>query len=349
MRKSEKRKRYAVAVIGCGWIGMGAQLDPLRIEPASHAQAAATLQSVKLAALVDADRKTLARAKQLYPDVPRFLDVLQMFEEIRPEIVVISTTPESHCALVTLAASHGVRAILCEKPISHDVKEARAAIRTCQRKKVLLFVNHIRRFDPYIRAIRENLNGTYIRDTSLGSLRCATAYYDKGLYHGGTHYIDLLRFFLGEVRWVSAVTNAVFPRDAHDVRVDALLGFDGATAGLQYFDSSQYCLAESVFFGEKGKLDLKYDSGRQIEIIGTRASDEYSSYRELNYDRPKRIGSPRSFVNPVLPHIVDCLEGRDKPVSSGEDALRALEVIKALERSAKRNGKCIKLSRKIGA
>lgn len=340
------KQRYAVAIVGCGWIGLGAQLDPLRIPPASHAQAAASYRRVKLAALVDTDSRSRARAKRLYPDVPCFSDVVRMLETVHPDIVVIATVPESHCAIVSLAAQRRVQAILCEKPISHDIRSARAAIRYCKKQGVLLFVNHMRRFDPYIRAVRENLRGGYVRDTSLGPLRSAIAHYDKGLYHGGTHFIDLLRFFLGDIRWVSAVENVIFPRDRHDVRVDALLGFSGATATLQYFDSHEYCLSEVSFFGEKGRMNLKHESGLEIEIIGTRASDEYSTYRELNYDRVKRIGAPRSFVQPVLPHIVDCLEGRDTPVSTGDDALRTLEVIRALEQSARRGGKRVALTRR---
>lgn len=334
-------KRYTVAVIGCGWIGLGAQLDPLRIAPASHAQAAASYRRTRLVALVDGDAQSRVRAKRLYPDVPRFADAEEMLDEVHPDIVIIATTPEAHCALVTLAARRGVRAILCEKPIAHDVREARAAIRACRKYRTLLFVNHGRRFDPTIRMVREHLRGGYVRDTAIGTVRSAVASYDKGMYHGGTHFIDLLRFFLGEVRWVSAVQNRVYPVNAHDPHLDAMLGFSGATASLQYFDSRQYSLSEMSFFGEKGRLNLKHESGLEIEIIGTRASDEYASYRELNYDRIKRIGTPRSFLAPVLPHIVHCLERRDTPISTGTDALRALEVIHALERSARQYGQRI--------
>lgn len=336
-------KRYTVAIIGCGWIGLGAQLDPLRLAPASHAQAAASYRRTKLIALVDADAKSRKRARQLYPNVPQFADAKEMFSTTRPDIVIIATTPEAHCALVMLAARHGVYAILCEKPIAHDVVEARAAIRACRKHRTLLFVDHIRRFDPFIRSVREHLRGGYVRDTAIGAVRTAVASYDKGIYHGGTHFIDLLRFFLGEVQWVSAVRNQVFAEDPHDPHLDALLGFGTATASLQYFDSSQYSLSEMSFLGEKGRLNLKRESGLEIEIIGIRASDEYSSYRELNYERVKRIGTPRSFLAPVLPHIVDCIEGRDIPISTGIDALRALEVIRALEQSARRSGRRVRV------
>jgi len=337
-------KRYSVAVVGCGWIGLGAALDPLRIAPASHAQAAGTGRRTKLVALADTDAQSLALAKRLCPDVPRYTDVTAMLVTAHPEMVVIATNPESHCALIGLAARHGVRAILCEKPISHDVRAARAVIRECRKRKVLLAVNHMRRFDPHIRRIQDHLRGGYVRDTAIGPVRSAIAYYDKGLYHGGTHFIDLLRFFLGDVRSVSAMPNAAFPKPKHDVSVDALLEFDGATAALQYFDSTEYCLSEASFFGERGRLNLKHMSGLDIEVIGIRACDEYSSYRELNDDRVQRYAEPRSFLAPLLPHLVDCLEGRDELVSTGEDALRALEVIHALERSAEQHGQRVTLT-----
>ena len=93
-----------MAIIGCGWIGLGAQCDPLRIQPASQAQAAASYKRVKLAAFADTDTRSLNRAKQLYPGVPRFSDVDRMLEVVHPDIVVIATSPESYCALIALAS-----------------------------------------------------------------------------------------------------------------------------------------------------------------------------------------------------------------------------------------------------
>jgi hypothetical protein len=45
----------------------------------------------------------------------------------------------------------------------------------------------------------------------------------------------------------------------------------------------------------------------------------------------------------ALPHIVECLEGRDTPISTGEDALYTLRIIKAAEKSAMLAGRKVYL------
>jgi predicted dehydrogenase len=334
---------HSVAVIGCGWSGLGSQLDELRPKPASHAEAAALNPKTDLVALVDNHEESLELAERLYPGVPRFSTVAEMLSAARPSIVVIATDPDSHGRLVRESAQGGVDAIVCEKPLSHDLEEGRAVVAECRELGVPLFVNHMRRFDPLIRRYREYVAGGYVRDTFLGPIRAATAYYDKGLMHGGTHIVDLLRYFLGEPAWVTGVENPFIEAAPGDVAIDGLIGFEGAHAALQAFDSPDYSLTEMSFFGERGRLNLNHMWGLEIEIVGTRSCDDVSAYRELDDARKRTVGERRSFFAPILDHVIASLEGAEKPLSTGEDALRALEILVAMRRSAQGSGERIEL------
>jgi predicted dehydrogenase len=99
-----KSPRVKAAVIGCGWIGLGAECDVVRVKPASHAQAYAMHDETELTALVDTDPTSLRLAERLYPGVARYADVQLMLKEVKPEIVSIATPPEQHCALVEMCA-----------------------------------------------------------------------------------------------------------------------------------------------------------------------------------------------------------------------------------------------------
>jgi predicted dehydrogenase len=337
-------KKSTVAIVGCGWIGLGAQLDELRIKPASHAEAVWMNPRTELKALVDDNAEAIAQAAKLYPSVPRFSNLKEMFAQLTPDIVVIATTPDSHCQLVKEAAMHPVKAILCEKPISHEIDEARKVVDFCKQKQIPLFVNHMRRFDPLIRRYRDYISGGYLRDTFLGPIKTVTAYYDKGLFHCGTHIVDLLRFYLGEVQWVSATENSFFSTCSDDFSVDGIIGFKTTQAVLQVFNSPEYAVPEVCFFGERGRLNLRHMWGLEMEIIGTRTCDDVSAYRELDTDHKRVVGDKRSFFAPILDHILNCLEGSETPLSTGEDALKTLEVLIAMRESAHRNGAQVRLS-----
>lgn len=337
-------KKYTVAIIGAGWCGVSSQLDELRVKPVSHAEAVTALgRRATLSAFVDNDRKALELCKRLYPQVPVFIDVETMFKTHIPDIAIIATHPDTHTSYIELFSKKMVRAILCEKPISHDIKAAERAVILAENYKVPLFINHIRRFDPPLRRFKDYVNQTYVRNTYLGKIRSGIAYYNKGLYHEGTHTIDFLRFFLGEIVWVSAVRreNTTI---RNDLAVDCLFGFtNGIVCALQYFDAASYVLSEASFFGETGRIDFKHSLGLIVEVMGTRSYRDVSAYRELDYDNKKTFDERRSYFRPVLPHILDCLEGKDKPVSTGRDALQVLRVIKAAEKSSRQNGKKINI------
>ncbi|MCX6901782.1 MAG: Gfo/Idh/MocA family oxidoreductase [Verrucomicrobia bacterium] len=121
--------KLATAVIGCG--GRGATF---------HIPAAA---GERLVAIVDVDEKRLAtvarppKAKHPAGDekkaagadfskVKKFTDYRKMFDKMGKEIdVVFIATPNHHHAPVSLMAMQLGKHVYCEKPLCHDISEAR--------------------------------------------------------------------------------------------------------------------------------------------------------------------------------------------------------------------------------
>ncbi|MDP3729467.1 MAG: Gfo/Idh/MocA family oxidoreductase, partial [bacterium] len=192
MGKSNTR-RYTAAVIGCGAIGMLGERDMKQIKPATHAGAYAVHKRITLVALVDVDSKNKKNAAQLFPGVQFFSNPEIMLKKMRPDIVSVATHTDTHVPLTELCMRSGVRAIMCEKPLAEKSKEGVALLRL-QKKypQSLVFVNHIRRFDPLLKDAAQK-----VREGFIGEVLQATAYYTKGIRNNGTHAIDLLRYFCG--------------------------------------------------------------------------------------------------------------------------------------------------------
>lgn len=336
-------KKYNIALVGCGWIGMGAQMDLVRVKPASHAEAIASNSQLNLMAVIDNDANALEWKDKLYPEVPHFTDAKALCAYKIPDAVVIATHPDTHCLYIEQFAELGVKYILCEKPIADSLEETERIIKLCKKKKVELIVNHMRRFDGLIKQFKEYVSNEYVRDTAIGKVYAATASYDHGVFHGGTHIVDLLRYFLGEVKAVSAVKNNLIAAPKGDVNVSATLHFENAVASLYCVDSDSYSVSEISLIGEKGKINLNSMWGLEIEVIGSKSSDFCSTYREPDYINKKTFGKARSFMIGTYDHLLNCLKGKQENLCSGEDALKTLKVLMKITESAKQNGKSLKI------
>jgi predicted dehydrogenase len=112
--------KVRVAQIGCGGRGVSAHLSAVLKE--------------EIVAIVDVDDNRLASAKNWLkskehdPDKVRsFTDYRRMFDQVGKDIdAVFIATPNHHHALPSLIAMQLGKSVYCEKPVCHDIAEARA-------------------------------------------------------------------------------------------------------------------------------------------------------------------------------------------------------------------------------
>ncbi len=106
--------RLRLASIGVGGMG-AADLGSL----SSH-------RSVEIVALCDVDSKNLASASEKHPKAKLFRDYRKMLEEFGDSIdaVNVATPDHTHAAAAVTAMNLG-KHVYCQKPLTHDVYEAR--------------------------------------------------------------------------------------------------------------------------------------------------------------------------------------------------------------------------------
>jgi hypothetical protein len=78
-------------------------------------------------AMCDVNQRRAAEAFGKFPDVPKFQDFRQMLadQDKRIDAVFVSTPDNTH-AVISAAAMRAGKHVYCEKPLTHDVAEARA-------------------------------------------------------------------------------------------------------------------------------------------------------------------------------------------------------------------------------
>lgn len=78
-------------------------------------------------ALCDVNQRRAAEAFKRFPGVPQFQDFRKMLDERDKQIeAVFVATPDNTHAVISAAAMRAGKHVYCEKPLTHDVAEARA-------------------------------------------------------------------------------------------------------------------------------------------------------------------------------------------------------------------------------
>jgi len=330
---------YRAGIIGCGRIGCGFDDDPRRGYVSTHAGAYARTPGVELVALCDVNPQSLDRYGEKFGVRGRYTEIDQMLAAEHLDIVSICTWNNTHRELVEKAVGAGVKAVFCEKPMAESLTAADAMIRKCAERGVVLLVDHQRRFDRFHQEV-----AAYLKAGKLGRIQQVTCYYTAGVANTGAHLFDLLRFFFGEVQWVQGIYSQTPSGNPNDPDVDGWLRFvGGPLVALQSCGVQHYTIFETTILGTLGRLRLE-SLGFNIQCEGVSDSPRFAGYRELMpATSPVQPGGPPEFMLQGVAHLLNCLERGERPLSSGLDGRRALEIICALRESAEAHGKRIEL------
>ena len=335
----QTRNKFTVAVIGCGNIGTSEGHYHKRVQPGTHAGAFSSNPATQLVALVDPDAARLREAGKRFRGAQLFSDIATMMTTVHPDIVAIATPTALHEVHALLVAQHKPLAILCEKPLAYDVRAARHIVEYCENQNVPLFVNHQRRFDSLLRTWSDK-----VHKGLLGDLYQGDAYYYNGLFNNGSHLVDLLCAFLGDVIEVRGFLNTKTSNvgTPQDPNIDGMLRFkNGAMVALHSL-SKNYGYFGARLFGDKGMLDISH-LGFQIQHAKKISNRSYKGFFELA-DSATSVGDPRSMIASTVAYLVSFLHGKMKqPIGTGRDALKVLVVLEALKESANADGKIILL------
>ena len=140
-----------VAIVGCGKIADG------------HASQIQRIKGCEIVAVCDHEP---LMAKQLYERFSirkYYSDLVELLSESQPDVVHITTPPESHFAIAKRCLEWGCN-VYVEKPFTVNLDEARALIALADEKKLKLTVGHDDQFSHVARRMRELVRSRYLGD-----------------------------------------------------------------------------------------------------------------------------------------------------------------------------------------
>lgn len=317
------------AVIGCGYFAQ------------NHLHGWREIDGVEIVAVCDIDEVKAQRTAQKFDIQAVFTDAEQLLQQSATlDFVDIVTTPESHRALVELAARYG-KHTSCQKPLAPSLADARAMVAACEQAGVRFMVFENFRWQTPMLRVKSHLD--VIGDVFFGRVYFRSAYdvyanqpylaEDERfiLYDLGIHLFDLARFFMGEVEHLTCLTQRVNPKiKGEDVATVLMKMHGGATCIVDLSYASQ-CEVESfpqtfVYLeGTRGSISLGHDY-RLTLVQGKQVTHETVAPAIYPWSHPPHEAVQESVVT-LQHHWVDCLRHNREPVTSGSDNLKTLELV----------------------
>ena len=255
-------------------------------------------ENVRLAAAVDPFAESCSLC-------PLYRDAAQMYEEQKPDAVIIATPIHFHREQAEQAFAHGCHVVL-EKPLAGCADDARAILAARDRADKLLNVDYQLCYDPVMRAVKKDVDaGVFGAPVSLRVIvlwpRGYTYYgrsthwagrkkddhgriiYDSVLNNATAHYLMNMLFMTGaEVQNVRCRTFRANPVETYDTAV-----MKGRSAGAEVFIAVSHAVREDEI--QNPMFEYRFEkSTLRFGSPGQRGSDltaEFDDGRTVNYGK----------------------------------------------------------------
>jgi predicted dehydrogenase len=296
------------------------------------------LENANLVAVADVSKKALRFARDIGVKNVQ-VDYNKLLNDQTIDAVVISLPNFLHYECAKRAAEAG-KDILLEKPLARNLMEGEQILSYVKREGVKLMLGYGLRFsEPFTRLKDQIQNGELgevqiasATNISTGPFSPRTAisepapvpawWFDKELTGGGalldlgSHIINILRWYLGEVDSVKSYLGYRFN-----------LGFEDSAVVFLKFKNDAIATVNVGWFSKDYRVSVELYG----TVKGVYAANSHPGFLDFASDAIKsRFGKiKRSLVNTCkeLQYFVDCVNSDVNPYPSGEEGLLDLKII----------------------
>lgn len=329
-----QKKRYGVVLVGCGTVaGYG------------HLPAIKRNRQARLVAVVDTVSEKAKSYASKFGAENWAIDYKEFLKRKDVDIVVITTPPSSHTQIAIDSFNAG-KHVLCEKPITRNLEEAKQVLETVRRTGKKLVVGYILRHNKAYQKAKELIDKGYIGFPLVMRLMGGEHYEKKWqweralrilkdtspLIDCGCHYVDLMRWFTkSEAINISGIKQRLHPdvpEDNYDYGIITVQMKDGSVGTYEVgwgYNMPAFSIKQII--GPMGKIDILYNVTKEGK---EEAWLEYYSYPKKIKRYPK---VPIKQMGVQFQALLDCIENDTDPLPDLENAVKSLEIILAAHRA----------------
>jgi predicted dehydrogenase len=311
-------------IIGLGQIGMGYDLaNNSEHFVYTHAKAFSIHPQFDLVGAVDPSKTKRDVFKKHY-NLPVFSEIFEALQKEKPNVIVIAVPTASHLSVIKEVLTHvKPDLILCEKPLAYDLVEANSIVQMCKIADVKLVVNYIRRADPGVIEIKERIRSGQILEPIKG-----VVWYSKGFLHNGSHFFNLLEFWLGPfIR--GKIIDAGRPLNDQDSEPDLQIEFKhGKVLFIAAWeeDFSHYTIE---LLSPSGRLRYEQE-GESIFWQSTQDHPTIEGYKVLKIDSEVISNDMNRYQWNIVNQLAIALLDKQHNLSTGIQSLETLQAMHQL-------------------
>ncbi len=280
-----------VGIVGCGKIAD------------SHALQIQRIPGCQIVGVCDREPLMAEQLFERFPIGGCFTDISALLQDARPDVVHITTPPETHFDIARFCLENGVH-VYIEKPFTVDAGQAARLIQVAVRKDVKLTVGHNDQFSHVARRMRELVGNGYLGGRPV-HMESHYAYdlgdpsYARAMLGDNTHWVrrlpgKLLQNVMSHgiariAEFLSGDTPQVFAHGfgskllqdlgeteiMDELRV-TIIDEEGTTAYFTFSSQIKPALHEFRVFGPKNGLAMDQDHEVLLQLRGAK----YKSYAD---------------------------------------------------------------------
>lgn len=337
------------------------------LHPRSYMRSFETVTDFQVVAAAESDHNVRDAFGRDFP-VRCYADWHEMLERERLDVAAIFL-PHAACPEAARACAQRGIHVMVEKPMAANADGVRAMIAAAREAGVLLSTPYVWRYHEVATQMR-----AFVQDGTLGRVvgcegRCAAGrlhrYIDghaewmlqKALsgggpmYNLGVHWIDLYRWMLGD-EVVEVIGRNVKVNQEYDIEDNSfgILTFSRGTVlalDISYTVPDSYPAGRDLYLGLRGTRGAlswspSYEGVTEELFVCSDAPGFQPPTRRLHFALEPHPGYSGMMTVRYLVELASAIRERRAPPISGEDGLRALEVVEAIYRSAEM-GKAVRL------
>ncbi len=306
--------------------------------------------------VADTREERLDLVRPRYPSVRTTLDADELIGSPEVDAVIVATPVASHCDLALRALAAG-KHVLVEKPLADSSEACERMVEEAARRARTLMVDHTFPYTGAVRKIKELMD-----QGRLGEFY----YYDSvrvnlGLFQHdvsvvwdlAVHDLAILEYLLPQKPVAVSATGVNHVAGQFENLAYLTLFYPGnAIAHIHVNWLSPVKLRQTLIGGSKNMIvydDIEasekvkiYDKGVALETDPSSIYDLRVGYRSGDMWAPKIDSSEALRV--LAEHFVACVQGRERPATSGEAGLRVVEIMEAATRSIALRGTAVTLA-----
>ena len=289
-------RKIRIAILGCG-----------RISKNHFGSIEQHQDDIELVSICDVQQDVLSKYEAEYK-VKGYLDLEQMLENEKLDLVAICTPSGIHAKQTEICAKYGVN-VMTEKPMATQWNDGQRMVKACDDAGVRLFVVKQNRKNDTLQLLKRAIEEKRFGKMHMVHLNVfwtrPQEYYDQAEWRGSrefdggafmnqaSHYVDLLNWLIGPIDKVQAMMSTTRDIEVEDTGVLNIRWINGTLGSMSVtmLTYPKNLEGSITILGEKGTVRV---GGVAVNNIQHWEFDETKDYdegiKEVNYQTTSVYG-----------------------------------------------------------